>query len=172
MLIVMAGLPGTGKSVLVREVLRTAPGICLDKDVVRPALFPLSELDYTPQQDDVCIEAVLLAAAYLFRKDPARLIFLDGRPFARRHQRQRVLDWAAQLPVPSLMVECACPEETARERLERDYGEHPARNRGFALYESLKAHWEPILEPHLIVDTSQPLERCAIAVLEAIHTAS
>ena len=171
MLVLMAGLPGTGKSTLVREVLRSTPGIRLDKDAIRPALFPPAALDYTPEQDDVCIEAMLLAAGYLFDKDTKRLIFFDGRPFARRSERERVLGWAAEHRVTSLLVECVCPENLVRERLEHDREQHPARNRDFALYQSLKARWEPILDPHLTIDTSQPLAHCAATVLRALQAA-
>jgi adenylylsulfate kinase len=172
MLVVMTGLPGTGKSTLVRELLQTAPGICLDKDLIRPALFPPAAIDYTAAQDDVCVEAMLLAAEYLFDKDRTRLIFLDGRPFVRRRQREQVLDWAARLSVVPVLIECICPEELARERLERDRAQHLADNRDFALYQSLKAQWEPIAEPHLTVDTSQALEQCTAAVLDALRTGS
>ena len=51
----------------------------------------------------------------------------------------------------------------ARQRLERDLadGRHPAANRTFALYLSLKAAAEPITVPHLVLDTGRmPLDEC------------
>ncbi|MEO7145145.1 MAG: AAA family ATPase [Bryobacteraceae bacterium] len=169
MLVVIAGLPGTGKSVLAREILRVSPGVCLDKDAIRPVLFTASEVDYTPAQDDVCMEAMLLAADYLFRKDPARLILLDGRAFARRPELERVIRWAQAAGVEWRIVECVCSDEVARERLERDRATHPARNRDFDLYRRLKAIHDPILFPHVVVDTNRPVEECGRVTLEAIR---
>lgn len=167
----MAGLPGTGKSTLAGEILRVLPGVRLDKDRVRPALFPEAEIDYSRRQDDVCMEAMLLAAAYLFEKDLQRLIVLDGRTFTRQRERGRVLEWAGAIGVAWLMIECVCPDEMARERLERDASVHPARNRNYALYLSAKAGAEPIREAHLVIDTSLPLDECTQSCLKAIRGA-
>ena len=167
----MAGLPGTGKSTLAHEILRVLPGVCLDKDRVRPSLFPETEIDYSRRQDDVCMEAMLLAAGYLFEKDPSRLIILDGRTFTRRRERGRVIEWAGSIGIAWLMIECVCPDEMARERLERDAGIHPARNRNYALYLSAKGGAEPIGEPHLVIDTSLPLDQSTRRCLDAIRGA-
>src|SRR5947209_2269421 len=46
MLIAMAGLPGTGKSTLARQMARALSGVVLDKDVIRAALFPPALVEY------------------------------------------------------------------------------------------------------------------------------
>jgi len=55
------------------------------------------------------------------------------------------------------VIECMCNDEVARERLERDqaHGGHPAGNRTFDLYQSLKAGVVPLTVPRLVLDTGR-----------------
>ncbi len=162
MIVIMAGLPATGKSTLSRELAGRCAGIVLDKDILRSTLFPPQYLEYSSEQDDFCQSLLLETAAYLLRKHPALDIFLDGRTFSRDYQVERVIAAAAEMRTPWRIIECVCSEETARERLERDTG-HLARNRDYGLYQRLKNEFETLREPKLVVDTDAPLEKCVDA---------
>jgi predicted kinase len=159
MLILMAGLPGSGKSTLSQAVAAELGGTVLDKDEVRAALFSRDDIEYSAEQDDFCMGIMLKVAGYLFRKDPSRRIFLDGRTFSRTYQLARATGFAEALSQPWRILECVCREETAKQRLGEDRA-HPAANRGFNLYLQVKARFEEILLPKTIVDTDQPLETC------------
>ena len=158
----MAGLPGTGKSTLARELARRTSGRILSKDDFRHALFAPEEIEYSTRQDDFCQELMLQTAGYLLTRDPARMIFLDGRPFSRRYQIENVVMAAASLCQRWHILECVCSAESIRRRLEGDAsrGEHPAGNRNYALYSELKARFEEILHPKTVIDTDQPLDTC------------
>ena len=91
-------------------------------------------------------------------KNRARYVFLDGRPFSRRYQIERVMEHARRLGQGCRIVECVCPEDTARRRIERQ--DHPAGNRDFALYLRVKARFEEITLPKIVVDTERPVEEC------------
>src|SRR5437867_1987439 len=162
MIVIMAGLPGTGKSVLCRALAKQIGGVVLDKDIIRAALFPPERIEYSPAQDDFCQSVMLEAAGYLLAHDRHAVIFFDGRTFSRRYQIEAVIESAQKFGTPFRTIECTCSEETARQRLERDQaaGHHPAANRSFDLYQRLKATFERIADPKLIVDTDQPLEDC------------
>jgi AAA domain len=75
----MAGLPGTGKTTLARELAGRTSGRILSKDEIRHAIFSAAEMEYSSRQDDFCVQIMLETAAYLLRQDPARIVFLDGR---------------------------------------------------------------------------------------------
>jgi predicted kinase len=172
MLIVMAGLPGTGKSTLAKALAQALPGLVLNKDQARAALFPPEEIAYSGLQDDLVVNILLLLAAYYQDRDPQRWLILDGRPFTRQYQIQQVLDFASTTTgrlglytgreIPLRFIECVCPEAVARQRLERaaSRGAHPAVNRDYALYRQMKASAEPLQVPHLVVDTAAAPSVC------------
>jgi adenylylsulfate kinase len=151
MLIAMAGLPGTGKSTLAARLAERLGGVVLDKDRVRAALFPPPVLDYSAVQDEITMAAIYQAAAAVLRAGPRRSVIIDGRTFLRPGQLQPLFE----LDGRPFLIECVCDDAVARERLERDLaeGRHPAGNRTFALYQSVKALAQPIPLPHLILDT-------------------
>src|SRR5205823_5132574 len=156
MLILMAGLPGTGKSTLGRALAAQFNGTVLDKDQIRAALFPASDIEYSTEQDDFCMGIMLKVAGYIFRKDPLRLIFLDGRTFSRAYQVSRATGFAEAISQSWRIIQCVCSEETARDRMAND-SEHVAANRGSRLYGEIKTRFEEITLPKTIVDTDQPL---------------
>lgn len=162
MLIMMAGLPGSGKSTLSRALAQRCDGIVLDKDSLRAALFPPERIEYSREQDDFCQQLMLATAEYLLSRDPNLRIFLDGRPFSRRYQREQVEAAATRLHTPLAIIQCVCSDSTALARLRHDAqtGAHPAANRNLNLYAQLKNGFEPLTEPRLAVDTDRPLAEC------------
>ena len=167
----MAGLPGTGKTTLAHELALRAGGRVLSKDDIRHALFSVDEIEYSSQQNDFCLRVMLETASYLLQKDRSRIVFLDGRPFSRRYQIDNVLNAAASMRQNWRILECICPEELARERIEKQsaLGAHAAANRDYQLYLKVKARFEAITLPKMVIDTTQPLEACvqkAFAILQ------
>ncbi len=156
----MAGLPGTGKSALSRALANELSGVVIDKDIVRAALFPPDEVEYSAEQDDFCLSIMLSTAKYFLAKNPARIVFLDGRTFSRTYQIGAAIRYADCIPTPWRIIECVCAEEIARARLDRDAKEkrHPARNRDWTLYCALRDSFEPVERPKLRVDTGRPFE--------------
>jgi len=168
MIVLMAGLPGTGKTTLARELSGRLSGAILSKDDIRHALFAAEDVEYSTEQDDFCMDVMLQGAAYLLRKNPARIVFLDGRSFSRGYQIKRVLNFSDELHQPWRILECVCSDETARRRLEESANEHPAANRDFALYQRVKGRFEPISWAKAVIDTDQPLEQCTNQGMSAL----
>jgi adenylylsulfate kinase len=171
MIVILAGLPGTGKSTLARALAARLDGAVLDKDVIRAALFAPGRIEYSREQDDFVLEIMLQAATWLLAKDPRLTALLDGRTFSRRYQRERAIGFCAEIGTDWRLIECVCAEETALRRLAEDAarGAHPAANRTPELYYKVRKGWEEIEEPRLVIDTDAPLERCVVRGLEYVR---
>jgi predicted kinase len=159
MLVLMAGLPGTGKSTLSRALAEEFGGTVIDKDHIRAALFEPRDVEYSTDQDEFCMRVMLKVAGYVFRKNPERKVFLDGRTFSRAYQLRRATGYADAIGQSWRILECVCSDETARKRLESDRS-HPAGNRDFELYLEVKARFEEISLPKTVIDTDQPIDVC------------
>jgi predicted kinase len=174
MIILMAGLPGTGKTTLACELVRATKGALLSKDEIRSSIFSppgsaQSDIEYSVQQDDFVTELMLESAEYLLKKNSDRKIFMDGRPFSRTYQIERTLKFATELNQPWRIIECICSDDTARRRLDFEADpQHPAGNRNFGLYREVKRRFEPITHSKTVVDTDQPLENCIKQALATI----
>jgi predicted kinase len=168
MIVMIAGLPGTGKSTLARALAQRLPGTVLDKDSIRGSLFEPAYVEYSLSQDDFCGEIMLQTAAYLLTKHAQLHVLLDGRTFSRRYQRDRVIEFSSQVGTTWAMLECVCSEATALKRIAEAVGanSHIAANRTPELYREIRMAWESIDHPKLVIDTDENLESW---VDQAVH---
>jgi predicted kinase len=171
MIVLMAGLPGTGKTTLARELATRTSGRVLNKDEIRHALFSADEIEYSFRQDDFCMRIMVETASQLLTLNPNRFVFLDGRTFSRRYQIDNVINAAAALHQSWRFLECVCPVGVAKQRIEEQAasGVHPAANRDFQLYLKVKDRFEAITLPKTIIDTSQPLQDCIEQALASLR---
>ncbi len=168
MIVIIAGLPGTGKSTLARAVGQRLPGAVVEKDSIRASLFQPAYVEYSQSQDDFCGEIMLQTAAYLLSRHHELHVLLDGRTFSRRYQRDRVIEFSSQVGTTWATLECVCSEASALRRIAEAVAanSHLAANRTPELYREIREAWEPIDQPKLVIDTDETLESC---VDRAVH---
>lgn len=170
-LVALAGLPGTGKSTLARELAARLAVPLLDKDRVRAALFASDEIEYSREQDDLVMECIHRAVEFHASRARFAAVVLDGRTYSRRTQVEALRALAQRLAAPLALIECRAAPEVVRVRLEHSQFAvpHPAANRSFALYERLLSEAEPIPEPKLVLATDAlPLAKLVEAALAFI----
>lgn len=169
---IMAGLPGTGKTTLARALALKTAGVVLNKDEIRAALFPPADIEYSSAQDDFCMSVLLDAAGYLLKKNPTRTVLIDGRPFSKTRQLEQAIRAADQSGQSWTILECTCRAETARMRLEDQITVHVAANRDYQLYLKIKSDWQEILLPKIVIDTDRGLAQCVEEAARAIGDAN
>lgn len=158
----MAGLPGAGKSTLAGALAEQLGAVVLDRDRVRAGLFPPSQVQYSREQDDFCLDMIYRTAGWLLDRDRPRAIILDGSTYTRAYRLRRLREVSLELGTALRVIECVCPDGLAEARIDRDRaaGRHPAANRDASLHRSLRATADPISPPKLVVDTARPLPAC------------
>ncbi len=167
--VLFAGLPGTGKSTLSRALAGRMGAAVLDKDQVRAALFPGPLIDYTAEQAQLCMRAMLEAATYLTERGRADYIFFDGRTFSMHVQVDEVLRAAEHAGAHWRILHVTCDDAVAMNRLAREDPSHPAQNRDPALYRTIQKQFEPIVQPKLRVDTTLGIEGQLDAIEEYLR---
>jgi len=165
MIVVMAGLPGTGKSTLSRALAEEMGGVVLNKVILRADLFPKEYVEYSVEQDDFVQDLMERTAGYLLVRHPRLTVFFDGRTFSRTYQIENAIRAAERLGTAWRIIECVCPENVARRRIEQAR-RHPAKNRTFELYREIRDQFEEIARPKLVVETGGPMEGAIAAARE------
>ena len=166
--IAMAGLPASGKSAVALRLLNATDSVLLNKDSVRDFMFARF-VDYSTEQNDLCIEMMYQVALYLLSKKDSPFVIIDGRSFSRRSQIERLHAFVSDAQCTLRIIECVYSIESARERLLKDQDNHPAKDRNFAMYSKSRASADTIVAPRLTLDTDVLSEaECARRAIDYI----
>lgn len=146
--LLMCGLPGTGKSVLAQALADAAGFAVIRSDVTRKKLAGLPDgasagttpeagiygADWTQRTYDAC---EVEAEASLFE---GRRVIVDAT-FRNEGQRLQFLDMAQRWFVPLRIVHCVAPPDVVHERLDRRQGDPSDADWG--VYQHMTTIWEP-----------------------------
>ncbi|MDQ6927068.1 MAG: ATP-binding protein [Actinomycetota bacterium] len=158
--IVLAGLPGAGKSTLAAAISERLADVdvdvrIIDKDEVRHALF--APCDYSAAERDITFSVMLDAARYHLGR--GRTVVFDGLTFSRRTQVAAAEAVARESDGFAAVIVCDVPVEVAIERCERDAadGSHPAGNRDGDLVRRVAAEMEEPGGAYLTIPATRPV---------------
>jgi len=169
-LIILSGLPGTGKSTLAQNLSTALPAIVIQSDLVRTILFPQPTFS---DAENRRIHAVARALMRHFLK-AGHFVIADSTNLIERH-RQTLLQLAKSAAVPALIVQTSAPAEVVKRRLSRRFTRRVAYDLSTAdwqVYLLLSATVEPIGVPHLRVDTTRDLESAVQRIVRAVRRTS
>jgi predicted kinase len=158
LLIVFAGLPGTGKSSLARAVARELRAVYLDKDTVKDCAIAVAHELKIERGPDLAgpLSYELLVLLARDNLSLGRSVVLDS-PAGYRQFREQVSDLAKARRASLKLIECICTDEALlRQRVESRGRELPPyRARDWADYQSNRTRFEGLTERRLVVDTAE-----------------
>lgn len=161
-LIVLSGLPGTGKSYLAAAIARRHRVLVLRSDEVRKATFERPQ--YTPRESGLVYLTCYALIEQLLRDGYA--VVFDATNLQRRG-RKRLRTIAERAGAPSLTIVTVAPPHVVAERMaQRVAGEAEAygSDADWTIHQRLAATAEAVNEPAVVVDTSQDIAPALEAV--------
>ena len=159
-LIVVSGLPGTGKSYFCSQLAERLPVIILESDALRRALF--SSPGYSSEESSHLFRACHLLIERLL-KQGIPLIF-DATNLSERN-REHLYSIAERLDVRLILVRVEAPPQVVYQRLKARGEDSQSRSDAdWTVYRRMKPSVDRIHRNHYAVDTSRDI----IPVLDKI----
>ena len=165
-IVVISGLPGSGKSYFSRRLVERLPLLILESDVLRRVLF-LSP-GYTSAESARLFRACHALVEDLLRDGIPTL--LDATNLLEDH-RERLYHIADLLRVKLILVHLEAPPEVVYQRLKgRSEGMDPQAQSSadWQVYRKMYHTAEPIKRSHFVVDTSRDISPAISKVVRDI----
>lgn len=152
-LVVVSGLPGTGKSYFCTRLAERAPLAVLESDALRKILFPVPT--YSADESARLFQAIHHLIERLLRKGLS--LVLDATNLSERH-REYLYNIADRLDVKLILVRVEAPQEMIQARLRQRIEERKgSSDANWAVYERMRASVEAIRRHHYVADTSRDI---------------
>ncbi len=181
-LIIMAGLMGTGKSLLARKLAPLLGAGVIRTDVLRKEMLSLapSERHYEAFGEGIYSEETssrTYARALELARERLKAggsVIIDAS-FRKREERLAACRAAAETGAEFLVIECVCSEDTIHRRLETRVDEKTEASDGrWEIFAAQKMNYDPVNEfpeeRHIVVDTSGPSEESLSEAVDQIRT--
>ena len=164
MLVIFRGLPGTGKSYLAARFLEKRQSyLVVSRDTLRVGIIP--HPDFSEAEKSLVDDLVVSTTAFLLERK--RDVLIDGMALSSAARVEQLAACAESRGQPVAVIECVCPAETALSRIRGDAA-HPAGDRGEPLYWAVKARFQALTRPSLVVDTGGETARLLAAVIDYV----
>ena len=161
MLIVISGLPGTGKSTIADILSEKIRAPVLRTDEIRKKL--IEKPTYSEDERELVYRVMFIVAEYLVKQGVPCI--LDAT-FNKEERRRKVVELAERNNVPIYFIECICDEEVVKERLKGD--KRFSSDADWEVYLKLKREFEPIMQDHIIIDTTRGSVEAADILIEKL----
>ena len=166
-LVVVSGLPGTGKSHFSRRLVSQEPLLVMESDVLRKVLFP--DPKYTASESKRLFRACYSLIDDLLGHEVP--ILLDATNLVESH-RERLYSIVARRGGRLILVYLKAPPDVVYERLKcRSNGVDPEDNSGadWQVYKRMRSAVQPIKRDHFVFDTSSDISPAITRVVQEIR---
>ena len=163
-LVIVSGLPGTGKSFFCRRLAERLPAVILESDSLRRLLFP--QPDHSQTESTRLFKAIRLLTERLLRR--GFYIIMDATNLSEYHRRY-FYSIAERLDVKSIVVSVEAPPSLVRKRLAARLGNPGERSAAdWNVYMKMKPMVEKIGRKHYVVDTSRDITPVIDKIMQEI----
>lgn len=152
MLIIVCGLPGSGKSALAQRIARKYSAVLLNTDVIRKR--HLKRRTYTAREKEAVYNLMFDEALKALKS--GRNTVLDGT-FYKEALRSRALSLAKKAGSKPFIIECTLNEAVLKKRIEKRKRTKSVSEADWAVYKKIKRQFEPIRKKRLLIDNALPL---------------
>jgi predicted kinase len=152
-IIVVSGLPGTGKSYFCRRLAERLSFLILESDALRKLLFNLPT--YSASENTHLFRTIYYLIEELLRKGMP--VILDATNLEERH-RERIYNIAERLNARLIMVRVEAPPELVQKRLQartEKKNMEDSSDADWTVYQKMKTTVQKISRNHFTVDTSK-----------------
>jgi len=154
-LIIVSGLPGTGKSYFSRKLMEQLPSVIVESDALRKHLFP------TPTYSAEESRRLFSACHRLIEEclGGGISVILDATNLVEHH-REPLYRIAQRLQAKLILIQVEAPRELVRQRLQdRSEGidKEDKSDAGWGIYQRMKTRVERISRNYFAVDTSRDI---------------
>ena len=166
-MVVISGLPGSGKSYFAHRLVKQVPLLVLESDVLPRALFP--NPTYTRDESAQLFEACYSLIDDLLRQGIPLL--LDATNLTEGH-RERPYHITEQLALRLILIYLKAPPDVVYDRLKGRSERANLEGRSSAdwgVYQRMRSTVEPIKRNHLVVDTSKDISPAIAKVAREIR---
>jgi aminoglycoside phosphotransferase family enzyme/predicted kinase len=151
MLVVVCGLPGTGKSTVSKELTKELKARVLSTDEIRKGV--LKEPGYTKKKKKRVYEEMFRMAEDLLKINET--VILDAT-FFRKEWRAKAHDTAKKRDENIFFIKVICPEEVVKRRIEKRYGsDADYSDANYHVYKIIQAKFEPVERDHFVIETGK-----------------
>jgi predicted kinase len=154
-IIVVSGLPGTGKSYFCRRLAERLPFLILESDALRKQLFPVPT--YSASESAHLFRTIYYLIEELIKKGIP--VILDATNLSERH-RERIYNIAERLNARLILVRVEAPPELVQKRLKSRMEKSNNKDNSDAdwtVYQKMQTTVQKINRNHFTVDTSRDI---------------
>ncbi len=166
-LVIVSGLPGTGKSFFCRKLAERYPFLILASDTLRKVLFPSP--GYNEDENRRLFPACHTLVEELLRKGIP--IVFDATNLLERH-REYLYRAADKTGAKLILIRVEAPPEVVRQRLlarEKGIALQDDSEAGWDVYRRMKPRTEKISRNHFVVDTSRDIGAAIDKIVRAVE---
>ncbi len=143
MVVIVMGLPGSGKSYFAKKLAKSIKAEYVNSDRLRKEFFPnrtysdaekatVYDLLLAKQEEAICQKKNLVLDATFHTNETRAPFFVS--------QKEKIF-----------IIELLADEDIIRQRLQKS---RPFSEADFDVYQSIRRQWEPLLQPHLVLQST------------------